>query len=237
VITTGNIPTTIMMPTEYALQVKGFVAIASSTFLGQGAQEGSAEGSFTFTDASDPPEQRTFESKANTFNVRATGGFKFITGYTASNCELGVVLESKSSSWSILSDEKSKIKVAAMDDLDTLEKLSSIPISTWRYQGQEVSHMAPMAQDWHSAYHVGEADRISSADADGVTLSALRGLTRLRDTLEDRVASLQADIANNDQTIQEQASAMARQEDRISSVLARLDTLERMARGLYPPVS
>jgi hypothetical protein len=226
-----------MMPTEYALEVKAFVAIASSTFLGQGARDGSAEGSFTFTDSSEPSKQSTFESKANSFNVRATGGFKFITGYTASNCELGVVLESKSSSWSILSDEKSKLKVAAVDDLDMLEKICSIPLSTWRYQGQEISHMGPMAQDLHAAFDVGEADRISSADADGVILSGVRGLTRLREGLEDRVQSLQADIANNHRTILEQTRTMARQEELISSVLARLDTLERMARGQHLLIS
>ena len=232
-ITTGNIPTTLMMPSEYALEVKAFVAIASSTSLGQGAKEGSPKGSFSFTDASLPASHKpNFETKENSFNVRATGGVKLITGYTASHRELGVVLESKSSAWSILSDEKSKMIESRLDDLDTLEKLSKVPISTWRYQGQHVSHMGPMAQDMYAAFGLGEADRISSSDADGAILSALRGMTELKEQLSRDVDCLHHEMLKNDESIKHQAQSIRAKEERLVSMLENLETLERLTRNV-----
>lgn len=227
-----------MMPSEYALEVKAFLAIASSTNLGQGAKEGSPKGSFTFTDASQPASQKpNFETKDNSFNVRATGGFKFITGYTASHRELGVVLESKSSAWSILSDENSKIIESRLHDLDTLEKLSKVPISTWRYQGHDVTHMGPMAQDIYAAFGLGEADRISSSDADGAILSALRGMKELKEQLSHSVDTLHHGILKIDERIKQQAARINAKEERLASMLENLETLERLARNLSPPFS
>ena len=230
-ITTGNIPTTVMVPSEYTLEVKAFVAVTSSTNLGQGAKEGSPEGSFTFTDASQPvSRQPAFESKENSFNVRASGGVKIITGYSASNRELGVVLEGKSSAWSILSDENSKIKVSTANDLETLEAMCRIPISTWRYQGQHVTHMGPMAQDMYAAFGVGEApDRISTSDADGAILSALRGLSQLKDGLEEKVDLLRADLVSNDAVLRDHTERIAAKDQHLASLLQRLETLERLA--------
>lgn len=226
-----------MVPSEYTLEVKAFLAVASSVNLGQGAKEGMPEGSFTFTDASQPvAEQPTFKTKENSFNVRASGGVKIITGYTASNRELGVVLEAKSSAWSILSDENSKIKVSSVNDLETLEAMSAIPISTWRYQGQHVTHMGPMAQDMYAAFGVGEApDRISTSDADGAILSALRGLAQLKDGLQEKVESLHADLVSNDAALRDQTLRIEANDQRLASVLQRLEMLERLARAL--PIS
>lgn len=229
-ITTGNVPTTVMVPNEYALELNTFSAISSSVALGQGAKEGSPKGSFTFTDASQPevPQQHsTFEVRENSFNVAASGGVKFITGYTASNRELGVLLESKSSAWSILSDEDSKIKVSLVDDLDMLDKLKSIPISTWRYQGQDVTHMGPMAQDMHTVFGVGEAaDRISTLDADGAIFSALRGCKSLKQQLSRSVEELHEEMLRNDRLIQAQGERIALTEERIASMLRSIEILE-----------
>jgi hypothetical protein len=248
VITTGNIPTTIMMPSEYSLDVKAFIAIAASTHLGQNAKDGFPEGSFTFTDASDnQPTFETLETKANSFNVRATGGVKFITGYTSTSprgtcCqsfrELGVVLEAKSSAWSILSDQDRKTKVAPVDDLDTLEKVKDVVVSTWRYQGHRVTHMGAMAQDFKAAFGVGEAsDRISTLDADGVNLSALRGLTQLWDGLGDSLESLHARLVTSDGRVQEHALQIAHQDKRLSSVLEELENLEYLVQSLHNNIS
>ena len=143
VITTGNIPTTVMVANEYTVEAKAFRAMASATSLGQGSKEGASSGSFTFSDASQPLSAQTAapHAREDSFNVRATGGVKFITGYTASNREVGVLLEAMSSAWSVLSDEESKIKLGTADDQATLDKLCGIPVSTWQYQGQDVTHM------------------------------------------------------------------------------------------------
>ena len=117
--------------------------MAWSTAIGQGAKAGSPAGSFLFAAGHGDADAHKAgpEVPENSFNVRAPGGVKFITGYTASNREIGVLLDSMSSAWSVLSDEESKIKLGQVDDGDTLDKLCGIPVSTWRYQGQGVTHM------------------------------------------------------------------------------------------------
>jgi hypothetical protein len=60
-----------------------------------------------------------------------------------------------------------------------LEKLAELPVSTWSYeaQGSGVRHIGPMAQDFARAFGVGEDERhITSIDADGVALAAIKGL-------------------------------------------------------------
>lgn len=136
-----------MVKNEYTLEVKAFRAVARSTYMGQGARAGSPAGSFFFAAgdgyASEKMTTSPFESDAreNSFNVHASGGVKFITGYTSSKREVGVLLDAMSSAWSVLSDEESKVKLSDVYDSHTLEKLCGIPISTWRYQGQDVMHM------------------------------------------------------------------------------------------------
>ena len=60
------------------------------------------------------PEEFTSRAE-NSFNVRATGGVKFVTGYTPAGRELGVVLNPGSSSWSVLSDRETKEQIVPVD--------------------------------------------------------------------------------------------------------------------------
>ena len=236
VITSGNIPNTVMVANDYFVKVKAFVAVSSSVVFGQGAKEGVPEGSFTFADASPPmsSKQANSATKPNSFFVRATGGVKFVTGYTASNREVGAVLEANSSAWSILSDEDSKIKESVLDDLDMLERLNRLPISNWRYHGQDVNHMGPMAQDIHAIFGVGDLDRVSTLDSDGIILSALRGMTQLKDQMQDRVERLHAEIMSNEKTIEDAATEIDLKEQRLTSILERLEQLELHSAFLVP---
>ena len=126
VVTTGNLPSTIVMGDEdYALQARALVASVRAAAFGCDAAE-IHDGSFVFADASscDPPAglgaaARTpgaFRSRgANSFNVRALGGAKIVTGHTASGRELGVALAPGASGWSVLSDAASKANVSRVD--------------------------------------------------------------------------------------------------------------------------
>ena len=51
----------------------------------------------------------------------------------------------------------------------------------WNYKTQDraVRHIGPTAQDFKAAFDVGESDTgISSVDADGVALAAIKGLNQ-----------------------------------------------------------
>ena len=67
-----------------------------------------------------------------------------------------------------------------------LDKVAELPVSTWSYkaQGPDIRHIGPMAQDFTAAFGVGEDDRhITSVDADGVALAAIKGLDQRVDAL------------------------------------------------------
>ena len=62
-----------------------------------------------------------------------------------------------------------------------MEKLASLPISTWNYKSDppSVRHLGPMAQDFAAAFGLGGDDRvINLLDANGVLMVAVQALYR-----------------------------------------------------------
>jgi trimeric autotransporter adhesin len=128
-----------------------------------------------------------FESTTNNeFSVRSTGGVRFVSGIDAINGApmAGVALAPGAGGWSSLSDRHAKENIQSASARDILEKVAALPVATWNYksQDQSIRHIGPMAQDFHAAFGVGENERtISTVDADGVALAAIRGLNEKMD--------------------------------------------------------
>jgi hypothetical protein len=145
----------------------------------------------------------TYSWGNNTFTVRATGGVRF---YTAGGTTNGVQLASGSGSWSSLSDRNAKENFQPVDCRQILERVAALPVATWNYKTQPptIRHIGPMAQDFAAAFSVGENDHsISTVDADGVALAAIKGLYEelqaqkaRNDELEKRIAELERLLAN-----------------------------------------
>lgn len=95
-----------------------------------------------------------------------------------------------------LSDRNSKTNSVPVDGRDVLEKVATLPIATWNYksQDQSIRHIGPMAQDFHTAFGVGEDEKhITSVDADGVALAAIQGLNqKLEEQLQAKEARIDA---------------------------------------------
>lgn len=155
----------------------------------------------------------------NEFAVRATGGVRFVTGLNQAGEPLsGVRLPPGSGSWEMLSDRNAKTDFIPVDSLQVLERLASLPISTWNYKGQpaSVQHMGPVAQDFYAAFGLGSDNHyISSVDSDGVALAAIQGLYRMTREKDTQLASLQEE--NDKQAAQ------------LSALDARLTALEHAA--------
>jgi len=145
---------------------------------GRRAKSGHA-GSFVWADSSNFDFSSTV---ANGFFARAVGGVKFVTGIDGSGGEdAGVRLTAGSSAWTTLSDRRSKTNLAPVNPRAILDRLAAIPIQTWNWKAQteSIRHIGPMAQDFFSAFGVGEDERhISTVDADGVALAAIQGLNQ-----------------------------------------------------------
>jgi hypothetical protein len=76
--------------------------------------------------------------------------------------------------------------------------VADLPIATWNYTGQDPSirHIGPTAQDFHTAFGLGEDNQhISTVDADGVSLAAIQGLYQLVQAQDAQLRDQQQHIA------------------------------------------
>ena len=148
------------------------------------------------------------------FKVRATGGVRFVTNSTDT---AGVVLFGGNSAWSSISDRNMKRDFKDLDGDDVLARIAQMPVTEWGYKAQDASirHMGPMAQDFHAAFGLGEDPlRISTIDADGVALAAVKAL-------EARTSGMRA----SDDALDERVAALARENDELRARLTRLEAL------------
>jgi hypothetical protein len=166
----------------------------------------------------------TNSTAANEFVARAYGGFRF---YTASGTGTGARLAPGGGSWTSLSDRNFKENIEPVDPVDILERLASLDVTTWNYKSQDASirHMGPMAQDFYSAFGLGEDEKgITSVDADGVGLAAIQGLYRL-------LLEKEAQITAQGELISTQADQVADLGARLARLEAAMAELSRTEKG------
>lgn len=159
---------------------------------------GGRTGAITIADAS--TTDYVGASANNQFTVRAAGGYRL---FTNSGLTLGVALSPSGSSWSLISDRNMKENFAEIDGEALLQRISLLPMHTWRYIDQEdtrIRHIGPVAQDWQELI-AGPLDlndeglTINQGDYDGVNLAAIKALTERTGRLDAENAELRAELA------------------------------------------
>lgn len=119
---------------------------------------------------------------ADSFNVRAAGGFYFYTSPTTwlHQQRTGVFIGAGESAWSVHCDRHMKKDIAPVDYQGVLDKLDRVPVSSWRHQSAAengTKNIGPMAQDFKREFFPGRDDKsISTLEFDGVQLAAIKGL-------------------------------------------------------------
>lgn len=158
------------------------------------------EGAFVWGDSTVADVASTADDQ---FIVRASGGVWF--GTTSSpdiptdrfiNTSTGAYL-STGGVWTNASDRVLKENFAPVDNQEILARLAGVSISAWNYKGENpsVRHIGPTAQDFHSAFGVGEDNRhISTVDADGVALAAIQGLYQMVQEKDAQIATLEVQV-------------------------------------------
>ena len=128
--------------------------------------------SFVWNDGS----ANTATTAANQFIARASGGFTLFSSAGG----MGVSLAPGSGSWSSMSDRNAKDDFTPVNSQAVLAAVAALPLTTWSYKTEPgVRHVGPMAQDFHTAFAVGEDDRhITEVDEGGVALAAIQGLNQ-----------------------------------------------------------
>ena len=115
-------------------------------------------------------------------------------------------------SWTNGSSRSFKEGFEAVDARRVLAQVQALPITRWRYKGEDASaHMGPVAEDFHAAFGLGgDARYIGTVDADGVALAAIQGLAELVDEQRALLAEQRA-------RLDAQAAELARQRERLQA--------------------
>lgn len=114
--------------------------------------------------------------------------------------------------WTNASSRAFKEAFAAIDPVNVLEKLVSLPVQSWYYKGNhgDGQHIGPVAEEFASAFGLGSNEQyIGTVDESGIALAAIQGLNK---KVETENASLKQE--NTDLHTQ------------LDAVTARLDRLE-----------
>jgi hypothetical protein len=175
-----------------------------SVAIGQRASTNGHAGAIVLSDGS--TTDSTQASANNQFTVRAAGGVRFFTNGTMT---VGVQVAAGGSSWVVISDRNRKSGFLPVDGEDMLRRVSSLPVSTWRYRDEvdrSTLHIGPMAQDWHRAFGFTTDDHtINMSDFDGVNLAAIQALTLRTEQQAQQIRTLEARLARLEQLLASQS--------------------------------
>lgn len=91
------------------------------------------------------------------------------------------------------SDRALKIDIVAADTASVLAKVAALPVATWKFKDETVTHLGPMAQDFFAAFQLGGTDTgIASVDTAGVALAAIQELKKQLDAKDACISALEA---------------------------------------------
>jgi hypothetical protein len=183
---------------QYAIAAGGHANSAAGDFSFAGGNHASApyQGDFVWADDNGGALSAAGN---NQFYVRATGGVAF---YSNSGATTGVTLAAGSGSWSSVSDRNLKENFKSVDAQTILNAVAAMPMSTWNYKAQakSIRHVGPMAQDFYTAFDVGENDTtISTVDEGGVALAAIQGLNEKLEEKDAKIKELESRLEKLEQ--------------------------------------
>jgi hypothetical protein len=159
-------------------------------------------GSFVWSDQTDAD----FASlRQDQFRIQANGGARFdvnnsrwleirddgidiITTSMGAHLTIGGV-------WTNASDRNLKENFTEIDRQGLLNKIAELPITRWNFkvEGDAVTHIGPVAQDFYAIFGVGSDDKsVASMDEAGIALAAIQELHKKNADLETEVAELKA---------------------------------------------
>ncbi len=185
---------------------------------GRGALAGGTHsGSFVWGSSSTGATTGSFNS--NTVTFRCENGARFYTA--ASGTGTGISLAAGGGSWSSLSDSTQKENRTDVNTSEVLGKLNQLKISEWNYKSQDekIRHMGPMAQDFSSAFGLGENNTtITTVDADGVMMAAIQELAQILHDVQDDNRGLQT----RNLKLEEEVALQATRYDELRSLVQSL---------------
>ena len=117
------------------------------------------------------------------------------------------------------SDRDKKENFKEVDCEAILDQIAALSITTWNYKSdsQEIRHMGPVAQDFRSAFKLGDSDKtIATTDKAGVTLAAIKALN----------SKLKIEAAEKDGQIKTLESELIKMDSRLKRLEEALQQVE-----------
>ncbi|MGA2177030.1 MAG: tail fiber domain-containing protein [Verrucomicrobiota bacterium] len=177
------------------------LAAGAGSFAAGSQAQAVNNGAFVWADS----QAGAFASTANNqVSFRCVGGVRFTSGALTANQT--VSWAPGNSSWSFTSDRNTKENFTPVDGEEILEKLSSLALSEWSYQGYPQRHIGPMAQDFHALFPLNDTETmLNDTDLHGVALAAIQGLNKkLEETVKQKdtqIADLERRLAALEQLV------------------------------------
>ncbi len=105
------------------------------------------------------------------------------------------------------SDRARKTAFKPVDSRAVLERVVALPVMRWSYTNDtRISHIGPVAQDFHAAFALGEDDKhIAAIDADGVALAAIQGLNHKLEDKDREIRELKQSLRELQELVRELA--------------------------------
>jgi hypothetical protein len=96
------------------------------------------------------------------------------------------------------SDVHAKTAITDVNPQEILARVSELPVSKWEYKdARGEAHIGPMAQDFYAAFGLGGSETgISTIDASGVALAAIKALAEENASLNQRLEQLERQQAD-----------------------------------------
>jgi Chaperone of endosialidase len=180
-------------------------------------------------------------SGVNTFNVRATGGVRFVTAMDGANNipAAGCYLDTGGNvictgTFSQLSDRRAKRDLRAVTSVRVAREVASLPITTWSYRNgsPSVRHMGPMAQAFWRTFHIGAGSTsIDTIDEGGVALAGIKGLFGMERVQERATTALRGQLAHERAVDRHLAREIAHQGREIAALQREVRAVLRTTRS------
>ncbi len=207
---------------SYATVVGGYdnTAAAPYSFAAGNRARAVTQGAFVWGDSQ---AADIVSTGSNQFIARASGRFFLLMGGLVDqggyiNTSTGAYL-SMGGAWVNASDRNLKENFADVDSGEILERLAGMSIQSWNYKSEDatVRHIGPTAQDFHTAFGVGNSDTsLGTVDVDGVALASIQGLYQM---------------------LQEKDAKITAQSEQITNLEARLSAMETRLGGQSKPLA
>src|SRR5579872_5740008 len=155
------------------------------------------------TDKKAPPQKpedltKMDQAKSRRATLKKLGRFATVTAPTVTLLLAAQTKPSRAaspspckSSCTVSSSRALKTANAEIDTASILAGVAALPVDAWRYKPEtgleQQTHIGPYAEDFRNAFGVGDGVTISTIDAIGVCLAAIKALS-------ERVEGLEAEL-------------------------------------------